>query len=192
MKFYTPVAGALCLLASATAHAAPERYTFDPSHTFPSFEADHMGISYWRGKFNHTTGTVTLDRAAKTGSVDVTIDLTSIDFGEDKLNEWARGADFFDTAKNPTATYHGTLSDFRDGTPHKLSGTLTLHGVEKPLDLALNRFKCIPHPMEKRELCGADAVASFSRDAFGLTAGKDWGFDMNVALRIQVEALKDK
>jgi polyisoprenoid-binding protein YceI len=108
------------------------------------------------------------------------------------LNDWARGADFFDTAKNPTASFHGTLGDFRDGVPHKVSGTFKLHGVEKPLELALDRFKCIPHPMEKRELCGADAIASFRRDAFGLDAGKDWGFDMNVALRIQVEALKDK
>jgi polyisoprenoid-binding protein YceI len=192
MKFIPAIALLLTLLATTSASAAPERYTVDPSHTFPSFEADHMGISYWRGKFNTTTGSVTLDRDAKTGSVDVSIDLTSIDFGQDKLNDWARGADFFDTAKNPKATYRGTLSDFRDGVPHKLSGNFSLHGVTKPLDLSLDRFKCIPHPMEKRELCGADAVGTFRRDVFGLDAGKDYGFDMNVALRIQVEALKDK
>lgn len=182
------------LLAAALlpAAAAPAHYTVDPNHTYPSFEADHMGISYWRGKFNRTTGTVTLDRAAETGSVNVAIDLDSIDYGQDELNKWARGPQFFDTAKYPQATYTGTLEGFVDGAPTHVAGTLTLHGVSRPLDLAIGRFKCIPHPLYKRELCGADAQATFRRDAFGLDAGKDYGFDMEVRLRIQVEALKDE
>ena len=84
--------------ATSTAAAAPATYTLDPMHTFPSFEADHMGISYWRGKLDASSGRVVLDREAKRGSVDVTIDLASIDFGMDKLDEWARGKDLFDAA----------------------------------------------------------------------------------------------
>ncbi|HWG30118.1 MAG TPA: YceI family protein [Steroidobacteraceae bacterium] len=73
-------AGVALLAATAgTACAEEARYTLDPTHTYPSFEADHFGVSKWRGKMNHSSGTVTLDRAAQSGSVNVTIDLGSID-----------------------------------------------------------------------------------------------------------------
>lgn len=183
------------LLACGVAFAADDhggnRYTIDPDHTYPSFEASHMGISTWRGKFNRTTGAVVLDKAAGTGTVEVAIDLASIDFGLDALNDWARGADFFDVAKYPQATFKGRLEGFSAGVPTRLAGELTLHGVTRPLVLRIDAFKCVPHPLFKRELCGADATATFQRDAFGLDAGKDYGFSMDVDLRIQVEALRD-
>lgn len=176
---------------SGSAFAAPANYTIDPTHTYPSFEADHMGISYWRGKLNASEGRIVLDKVAGNGTVDVSIDLASIDFGQEKLNEWARGKDFFDTSKFAKATYKGRLEQFTDGAPARLVGELSLHGVTQPLTLTIDRFKCIPHPIYKRELCGADAVGTFDRSKFGLTAGKDYGFDMSVALRVQVEALRD-
>jgi polyisoprenoid-binding protein YceI len=182
-------------LLSATvfpAFAENAHYTIDPMHTYPSFEADHMGISVWRGKLDKSSGGVNLDKAAGTGDVDVVIDLSSIDFGLDALNTWAKGKDFFDVANHPTATYKGKLVDFVDGAPTRVVGTLTLHGVSRPVDLKIGLFKCIPHPIFKRELCGADASGTFDRSQFGLSAGKDYGFKMDVPLRIQVEALKDK
>ena len=179
------------LLACASA-AAADRYTIDPEHTYPSFEADHMGISTWRGKFNRTTGTITLDRAAGTGTVEVAIDPASIDFGHDVLNEHALGPDLLDTTRHPQASYRGTLREFRDGTPTRLVGQLTLHGVTRPVELQVTGFKCVPHPILKREQCGADVFGSFQRDDFGMDAGKDYGFDMTVDLRIQVEALHDE
>ena len=180
------------LLCAASAHAGNAHYTIDPMHTYPSFEADHMGISVWRGKLDKSSGGVDLDKAAGTGSVDVTMDLSSIDFGLETLNTWAKGKDFFDVAQYPTATYKGKLVDFVDGAPTRVAGTLTLHGVSQPVDLKIGLFKCIPHPIFKRELCGADATGTFDRSAFGLSAGKEYGFKMDVPLRIQVEALKDK
>lgn len=172
-----------------TALAAPVNYNIDPDHTFPSFEADHMGISVWRGKFNKTTGKVALDKAAGAGTVDVVIDPASIDFGHDVLNGWAKGPDFFDTAKFPQARYSGRLTGFANGAPTRVEGQFTLRGVTKPVNLDIKLFKCIPHPMLKRELCGADVHGSFNRDDFGLAAGKDYGFKMEVPLRIQVEAI---
>ena len=192
MSRKTLLLAALLSAASMPAFAESAHYTIDPMHTYPSFEADHMGISVWRGKLDKTTGGVTLDKAAGTGSVDVTIDLSSIDFGLDALNTWAKGKDFFDVANHPTATYKGKLVDFVDGAPTRVVGMLTLHGVSRPLDLKIGLFKCIPHPIFKRELCGADASGTFDRSQFGLDAGKDYGFKMDVPLRIQVEALKDK
>src|SRR3546814_932740 len=226
-----------------------------------SFAADHMGLSSWRGKFNRITGSVTLDPEAGTGTVEVKIDLASIDFGHDKLNHWATGEQFFDVANYPEATFTGrlvdftkgaptraetTLSlpgvtrppvmriqrspcipppmparprsvhtpratgeqffdvakypeapftgrlvDFTKGAPTRAEGTLSLHGVTRPLVLRIDRFKCIPDPMLGRPRCGADARATFKRDTFGLDAGKDYGFDMTVELRIQIEALEN-
>lgn len=182
----------LALLWPVVAAAAPVRYTLDADHTYPSFEADHMGISTWRGKLNRSKGWVELDRAAGGGSVEVEVALDSIDFGQEPLNAWARGKDFFDAARYPSAVYRGRLAGFVDGAPTRVDGTLTLHGVSRPLTLRIDHFKCIPHPIYKREWCGADALGSFDRGAFGLDAGKDYGFDMRVDLRIQVEALRDK
>ena len=180
---------ALLVAASGQAMAAPVSYEIDPMHTYPSFEADHMGISFWRGKFNKTTGTLVLDKEGAAGSVDVAIDIASVDFGLDAMNEHAVSPEFFDSAKYPQATYKGKLVDFVDGAPTRVVGELTLHGVTRPVELKINRFKCIPHPMFKRDLCGADASAVFKRDEFGLSAGKDYGFSMDVNLRIQMEAV---
>ncbi|KQY88587.1 YceI family protein [Pelomonas sp. Root1444] len=184
---------ALSLLASAlfatATFAAPVTYEIDPAHTYPSFEADHMGLSVWRGKLNKSSGTVVYDKANGSGSVDVQMDLASIDFGLDAMNAWARGKDFFDVEKNPTASYKGRFDGAIGGVPGKLVGELTLNGKTRPVTLAVHQLKCIPHPLHKRELCGADASGSFNREDFGLAAGKDYGFKMDVQLRIQVEAI---
>ena len=188
-QFPFKTVGAALTLVSAFATAAPVSYTIDPAHTYPSFEADHMGVSFWRGKMNNNSGTVVLDKAAGTGTVEIDIDLASIDFGLPAMNAWAIGKDFFNVEKSPRASYKGTLEKFVDGRPAQVTGTLTLNGQTQPVNLTIHRFKCIPHPMLKRELCGADASGSFKRDAFGLSAGKDYGFSMDVGLRIQVEAV---
>lgn len=195
MHIHARVAGALlatvATIAATAALAAPVTYTLDPDHTYPSFEADHLGgLSTWRGKFNASSGTVVMDREAGTGTLEVTVDATSIDFGHDKLNEHARSADIFDVAKFPVATYTGKLAKFVDGAPTEVHGELTLKGVTKPLVLQIDRFVCKPHPMLKKEACGANATAAFDRDSFGVDYGKAYGFDMRTLLRIQVEAIR--
>jgi polyisoprenoid-binding protein YceI len=183
----------IALAASGSSHASAATYTIDPAHTYPSFEADHFGgLSTWRGKFDRSSGKVILDKAAGSGSVDVTIDTSSVDFGLDKMNEVARSPELFDAAKYPAAVYKGKLADFVNGAPTKVIGALTLHGVTRPLDLDIHSFKCVQHPMFKRDWCGADASGSFQRDAYGITSGKDYGFKMDVVLRIQVEAVIDE
>ena len=185
------VASLAAVSMSAASLAAPVTYNIDPRHTYPSFEADHAGgMSVWRGKFNHSTGTVTLDTAAQTGTVNIEVDVASIDFGNDDLNKHARSPDIFDAEKYPTATYSGKLVNFRDGAPTEVDGTLQLHGVTKPLKLRINSFLCKQNQMSKKETCGADAIATFNRDEFGVDFGKKLGFKQEVTLRIQVEAIK--
>jgi len=180
------------LLAAVAASAAPTVYAIDPTHTFPSFEADHMGISVWRGKFNKSSGKVLYDKTAGTGSVEIVTELASVDFGMDALATWARGKDLFDVKRYPRAVFKGNLQSPVGGVPTQLVGELTLHGVTRPLTLAVHSLKCIQHPMLKRDYCGADASGSFNRDDFGLGAGKEYGFKMNVDLRIQVEAIAQR
>ena len=169
--------------------AVADHYTIDPDHTYPSLEFSHMGLSFWRGKFNKTTGKITFDRAAKTGSADIRVDVASIDFGHDKMNEHAVGADWFNVGKFPTMTYKGVLK-FKGDMPVSVDGQLTLLGVTKPLTLKINSFKCIDHPFYKKEACGADAEGVLNRADFGMTKYSE-GEAGKVYLRIQVEALKD-
>jgi polyisoprenoid-binding protein YceI len=169
---------------------AADTYTIDPSHTYPSFEADHMGISVLRGKFNSTKGNIVLDRKAKTGSMEIVIDTNSLDFGHDKLNAHAKNADMFDVEMFPEAKYVGKAIRFKGDVPASVEGDLTLHGVTKPVTLTINKFKCIMHPMLKREVCGADASAEFKRTDFGIDYGVARGFAPEVKLNISVEAVK--
>jgi polyisoprenoid-binding protein YceI len=174
---------------AASALAAPVTYEIDPAHTYPAFEADHGGgLSFWRGKINTSSGTITLDKEAGTGTVEVTMDMKSIDFGHQGLNDHAQTPDLFDTAKFPTATFSGKLMSFRNGAPTSVEGNLTMHGVTKPVTLTINSFKCAPH-RSGREVCGADATGKINREDFGVAFGKNFGFDMAVTLRISVEAI---
>ncbi|MGH8217919.1 MAG: YceI family protein [Steroidobacteraceae bacterium] len=173
--------------AAATVRAAPQVYTIEPMHTYPSFKASHMGISFWRGKFDHSSGTIVLDRARGTGRIDVTIDPGSVDFGLAALNQAAKGPELFDVAKFPTAKYESASIRFKDGVPVAANGRLTLHGVTRPVPLSIRSFKCITNPFFKRQVCGADVTAKFERTKFGMT---QYAEDPWVYLYIQVEAVE--
>jgi polyisoprenoid-binding protein YceI len=182
------VLASIAALVSASAFAAPVTYILDPAHTYPSFEADHMGgLSVWRGKFTSTSGKVVYDKAAKSGSIDVTVDMSSVDFGMPKLNEHAKSSELFDVTKYPTATFSGKFTKFNGDAPAEAQGTFTMHGVAKPLTLTINSFLCKPNPMTKKEVCGADASATFNRSDFGVNFGDKYGFKQEVKLQIQVE-----
>jgi polyisoprenoid-binding protein YceI len=189
-KLVPTLLGIACGTFAAAAMAAPATYTIDPTHTYPTFEADHMGgLSFWRGKINSSSGTITLDKAASSGTVEVAMDMKTIDFGNQALNDHAQTPDLFDTAKVPTATFSGKLVKFQNGAPTAVEGTLTLHGVTKPVTLTINKFLCKQHPQAMKEVCGADASVQINREDFGVSFGKTFGFNMAVTLRISVEAL---
>ena len=194
MKKNLPTLISLVLLSSfciSFTQAKPITYEIDSSHTFPAFEADHMGgLSLWRGKINSTSGEIVLDKDKKTGSVNVIMDMSTIDFGHEGMNKHAKNSDMFDVEKYPEAVYTGNLTDFIDGAPTKVKGSLTLHGVTKPVDLDIKSFKCRLHPFKLKQVCGADAYGNIMRDDFGVDYAKRLGFKMEVALRIGVEAIK--
>ena len=189
MKITTLLLAALSTTA-VPALAAPVTYVIDPTHTYPSLEFSHMGISVWRGKFDTTSGSIVLDRAAATGTVDVTIDIASIDFGLAAMNDKARSDDFFDSGRFPTATYKGMIK-FADGKPQSVDGKITIRGITREVPLKINLFNCIQHPMLKKEDCGADAEGELNWAEFGMKMSQYGQGDAGkVHLRIQVEGLR--
>ena len=180
----------LIAMFAAPALAAPENYTIDPRHTFPSFEVNHLGFSTQRGRFNATSGKITLDRQAKSGTVQVTIDTSSISTGVPKLEEHLRGEDFFDVAQHPAMTFKSSNLKFNGDVPVAAEGEITIRGITKPVTLTITSFKCGPNPVAKKDACGADATATIKRSDFGMKYALPALGD-DVKLVINVEALKD-
>jgi polyisoprenoid-binding protein YceI len=172
------------------AWAAPDTFTIDKTHTYPMFEVSHFGISTQRGRFEKTTGKIVLDRAAKTGSIDVTIDTTSISMGFEEWNQHVRGEDLFNTGKFPVITFKSNKLTFEGDKPVAADGEFTLLGVTKPLRLKIANFDCTEHPLFKKLYCGAEVTAQIKRSDFGMTKGIPIVGD-DVRLISPVEALKD-
>jgi polyisoprenoid-binding protein YceI len=176
---------------AATVHAAPETYVIDNAHTFPFFTYSHFGFSNQTHQFDKTSGKVVLDRAARTGSVDVVIDATSVNTGYALFNQHIQGEDFFDTARYPTITFTSSRMTFRDSQPVSLSGDLTIKGVTKPVTLAITHFQCMPHPMLKVDACGANATAQIKRSDFNMGKHAPYVSD-EVTLTLAIEAVKQQ
>lgn len=176
---------------SSSVFAAPETFVIDNSHTFPSFSYSHFGYSKQLSRFDKTTGTIVLDKAAKTGSVDVTIDTTSVNTGSTLFNEHIQGADFFDTAQYPTATFKSTKVHFKGDKPVAVDGDLTIKGVTKPVTLKTESFHLMPHPMLKKDALGANAVTKVKRSEFNMGKYTPHVGD-DVTIEIAVEAIKQQ
>ena len=181
---------ALAAALAAPAVAAPETYVLDSAHSFPRFSYNHFGYSTQVSRFNKTTGKIIYDKEAKTASVDIVIDATSVDSGFPVFNEHLRGEDFFDTAKYPTATFKSTKVVFEGDKPSAIEGNLTIKGITKPVTLTVTSFHAMPHPMKKKDAIGANAFTTVKRSDFN--AGK-YAPNVGDEIRIDlgVEAIKE-
>jgi polyisoprenoid-binding protein YceI len=185
------IAAAACLLLSGTAaHAQSATYAIDPTHTFASFEIGHMGTSTLRGRFDKKEGTVTFDRAGKSGKVELTIDTTSISTGTPPFDGHLKSKDFFDVGNHPTAKFVGDKFTFEGDKVTAVSGALTMLGKTMPVTLQASRFNCYMSPMFKREVCGGDFETTLQRSQWGMIYGIQMGAPDNVRLLVQVEAIK--
>ncbi|MDZ4200823.1 MAG: YceI family protein [Gallionella sp.] len=176
-------------LFTAPAYAA-DSYTIDARHTFPVFEVNHLGFSTQRGRFNSSKGKITLDTAAKKGSVELVIDTASLDMGLDKWNEHMKAEDFFNVEFYPTMRFASNKLIFDGDKVVAAEGSFTLLGVTKPLTLTVSNFRCAPHPMNKKQACGADVSATIKRSEFGMSKYVP-GVSDEVKLFSPVEAFKD-
>ncbi len=180
----------LAITISNIALAAPETYTIDGKHTLPRFSYSHFGYSTQLSRFDKTSGKIVIDRQAKTGSVDVSIDTTSVNTGSTLFNEHIQGKDFLDTSRYPTATFKSTQLKFKDDQLISVEGLLTLKGVTQPVTLKISSFHCMSHPIYLKKACGANATTVVKRTDFNMGKYAPHVGD-EVTIDIPVEATKD-
>ncbi|MEO8137748.1 MAG: YceI family protein [Betaproteobacteria bacterium] len=178
--------------------ATPETYSIDPFHSFLHFEVDHLGgVSKMRGRFDKSSGKFTLDQAAKTGSLEVTVQSASVTTGDaDKgtrarsRDEHLRSPDFFNVAEFPTFGFKSSKVVFKGDVPGSIEGAVTLLGVTKPMTLNIERWKCAAHPTSKKDMCGGNASGVVKRSDFGMKFGIP-GVGDELTLWIEVEGYKE-
>jgi len=178
------------MLISGSALAAPETFVIDTNHTKPRFSYNHFGYSTQMSRFDKTSGKIVLDKEAKHGSMNVTIDTTSVNTGYALFNEHIQGVDFFETAKYPTATFTSNKFNFKADKISSIDGTLTIKGISKPVTLAVTSLMCMPHPMQKKDACGANATVVVKRSDFNMGKHVPYVSD-DVTIDIPVEAVKE-
>ena len=170
--------GALALAVPLVAAAAPETYKLDPHHTYPHFAVEHLGVSIYWGRFDRSSGQFMIDRAAKKGSLELTVETASVSTGDNQrdgrprtLDEHLKTADFFNVAEFPQMTFKADQVKFDGDAPSEVTGTLTLLGVSRPLTLKVERWVCKDHPYSKKPMCGGNASGSIKRTDFGMKYG---------------------
>ena len=169
---------------------ATDSYTVDPFHTFPHFTINHLGFSTMHGRFDKSSGKITLDRAAKNGSVEIAIETASVSTGYVKRDDHLRSPDFFNAAEFPNITFKSTAMHFKGDVPASVDGNLTISGVTKPVTLTIDEFNCGTNPMNKKDECGAAASAQIKRSDFGVKYGLPAIGD-DVKLEFEIEAIKN-
>ena len=188
-SLFALAATAAALFAGA-AQAQSANYAIDPTHTFATFEISHFGAAVNRGRFDKKEGTVVLDKAGKTGKAEITFDVSSVNTGTPAFDKHLQSAELFDVAKHPTMKFVSSKFVFNGDKVASVEGQLTLLGKTGPLTLKANQFNCYDSPMLKREVCGGDFEGTLDRTAFGMDYGVQYGFDKNVKVIVQIEAVK--
>lgn len=178
------------LLTSNLALAAQETYVIDSNHSKPRFSYNHFGYSTQLSRFDDVAGKIVIDKEAKQGSINVTIQTKSVNTGFALFNEHIQAEDFFDTAKYPTATFASSKLNFKGDKVSTIDGTLTIKGVSKPVTLTVTSFMCMPHPMLKKDACGANANVVVKRSDFNMGKHVPYVSD-EVTIDIPVEAIKE-
>jgi polyisoprenoid-binding protein YceI len=184
--------GVLCamsLLLSPPVAAAPETFVIDMPHSFTNFEVGHLGITWIRGRFNKTAGKITLDRVEKKGRIEAEIDVGSVDTGYARRDELLRTDNYFNVAQHPTMTFRAGNLRFNGDMLAGAQGELTMLGVTRPVTLDITSFKCITHPVNKREICGAIATGTIQRSEFGMTKVSR-SISEEIRIYLNIEAIK--
>ncbi|QIL78795.1 polyisoprenoid-binding protein [Diaphorobacter sp. HDW4A] len=188
-KFLFALAATAAFIGSA-AQAQTATYAIDPTHTFATFEIGHFGASVNRARFDKKEGSVQLDKTAKTGKVELTLHIDSVNSGTAPFNKHLQSADIFDVEKFPTAKFVGDKFTFDGDKVVSVSGEMTIKGKTQPVTFKANQFACYESPMLKREVCGGDFETTIDRTAFGVDYGVQYGFPKNVRIVAQIEAVK--
>jgi polyisoprenoid-binding protein YceI len=179
--------GAFFSLAAALPALAADIYKLDPMHTAILWHVDHFGFSHPSGKFMHVDGALTLDEKNPAASkVEVTIPIATVESGVPQLDEHLKSKEFFDAATFPTASFVSDKVDVTGKDTAIVHGTLTLHGVAKPVALNVKLNK-LGENFFKKMTAGFTASATIKRSDFGMNAYLP-GLSDDVRLDIESEA----
>lgn len=189
MNHLTKFIAVSAAVLSVSAQAAT--YEIDPFHTNARFAIDHFATSTNVGGFYGLTGSVQYDQKARTGSVDITIPVESLQTGSQAFTNHLKSADLFDAQKYPTMRFKSTKFNYGwTGKLNSIDGQLTLMGKTQPVRLKVQKFGCYDSPMLKTQVCGGDFSATIDRTQWGMNYLTDIGMAKNVRLDIQIEAGK--
>lgn len=189
MRFFTPTLITLAISMAAINPATAGTYAVDPAHTNAMFEASHYGTSTNRGRFGKVEGTVQFDRQARTGAVNVSIDMLGLSTGTAAFDKHLQSPDFFNVAVHPSVKFSGDKLGFNGDKVAEISGVLTMLGKTHPVTLKASQFNCYTNPMLKREVCGGDFEATIDRTQWGMDYGVNYGITKSVRIVIQIEAI---
>jgi len=178
------------LAAAGFAQAQSATYSVDPTHTFVTFEALHFGTSTLRGRFDRKEGTVSFDRAAKSGKAEITIDVASVSTGVAPLDTHLKSKDFFNATESASVKFVADKFSFAGDKVSEVAGSLTMLGKTLPVTLKASNFNCYNNPIFKREVCGGDFETTIARSQWGMNYGLNFGLPDNIRLLVQVEAIK--
>jgi polyisoprenoid-binding protein YceI len=189
MKLLSTLVTAVAIFAGGAALAQPSTYVVEPTHTFVTFEAKHFGTSTVRGRWDKKDGQITIDRTAKTGKAQITIDMGSVSTGTDAFNKHLMSKDFFNVEANPKAYFVGEKFTFDGDKVTEVTGELTLNGKSGAATLKATNFNCYNSPMLKKEVCGGDFETTITRSNWDMKYGLPFIPD-NIRLLIEIEAIK--
>lgn len=184
------VIAAACAVVVTGAQADGGNYALDPTHTFVTFEVTHFGTSTNRARFDKKEGMVQFDRAARTGRVEITIDMASINSGVPPFDGHLRSKDILNVSEFPTAKFVGDKFSFSGDKVTAVAGTLTMMGQTHPVTLKANQFNCYANPRAKTEACGGDFEAVIDRTRWGMNYLVDRGMPKEVRIGATIEAFR--
>lgn len=178
---------AAALYGALHVQAAP--YGIDPTHTFVTVEVLHGGLSTLRLRFDRKQGSVQLDLPARSGQVELTLQMDSINSGVPAFDARLKSGEFFDVARHPTARFVGDRFVFAGEHVAEVSGVLTLRGQSLPVSFKALNFNCYTSPLFRRQVCGGDFETTLQRSQWGLGALPAAAAD-SVRLLVQIEAIR--
>ncbi|HUN92280.1 MAG TPA: YceI family protein [Burkholderiaceae bacterium] len=178
------------LLASFSAMAEPQNLIIDPVLTTPTFDVRHLAFTTQTGSFKQLAGMISLDAARHSGSVNLTVYMSSLDMGSPGWAAHLMSEGLFNVEKYPTMTYRSQNLVFDGDKVVGANGELTLVGVTKPVRIVVSDFHCGQNLAGHKTLCGGDVTATIKRSDFGLTRYLAEVSD-DVKVRVPLEAFAD-
>ena len=164
-------------------------YAIEPTHTSVLFGISHLGFSNYHGRFNTVAGDVQFDaKTPEKSTLSVTIDTASIDTNNAELEGKLKGADWFDTAKFPKATFISTKVEKLNDSKGIITGDFTLHGVTKPVKLDVTFNGAGNNPFTQKPALGFSAKGAIKRSDFGINAYLPAvGDDVSIAIEAELQ-----